>query len=366
MGSGSGPVIERLEVGAYEVPTETPESDGTLEWSSTTAVVVEAHGGGCTGTGYTYMHAAAARLITDVLAPVVRGRPALDVSAAWWAMVRAVRNIGRAGVAAGAISAVDTALWDLKARVLELPLVSLFGAVRAEVPVYGSGGFTSEPVELTVERLGAWVARGFGRVKMKVGRHPERDDARVRAVREAIGGGVELFVDANGAYDVARAAAWAERFAARDVVYLEEPVVSTDPEGLRRVRDFAPPGLAIAAGEYAYSIGDLRRLLEAGAVDVLQADATRCGGFTAMLGAGALCEAWTVPLSTHTAQTLHTHVACAIEPVVHVEYFFDHARVERLLFDGVPEPEGGVLRPDLSAHGMGIRLKRKDAADYAR
>jgi L-alanine-DL-glutamate epimerase-like enolase superfamily enzyme len=253
----------------------------------------------------------------------------------------------------------------LKARLLGLPLVRLLGAVRESVPVYGSGGFTSYSVGQLREQLGGWVAEGISRVKMKTGRDPGADLERVRAAREAIGPAAELFVDANGALTRKQALAFAEAFAELGVTWFEEPVSSDDLDGLRLLRDRAPAGMAIAAGEYGYDLFYFRRMLEAGAVDVLQADATRCGGITDFLRVGALCEAAPVPLSAHTAPSLHAHPCCALTPAVHVEYFHDHARIERMLFDGALQPVRGELHPDLSRPGLGLELKRTDAERFA-
>lgn len=356
--------IDRLDVSRFRIPTDRPESDGTLEWSSTTLVLVEAHGGGRTGLGYSYTDAAAAELVRDTLAEVVCGREAMDVPGVWAAMRHAVRNLGRQGLASAAISAVDTALWDLKARLLDLPLVALLGGVREEVPVYGSGGFTSYTDAELRTQLGGWVETGIPRVKMKVGRNPERDRERVQAAREAIGPDAELFVDANGAYSRKQALAFAEGFAESDVTWFEEPVSSDDLLGLRLIRDRAPAGMDVTAGEYGYDLFYFRRMLDAGAVDVLQADITRCGGVTEFLRVGALCAAWPLPLSGHTAPMLHAHVACALESMRHLEWFHDHIRIERMLFDGTLEPRNGALRPDRLRPGMGIELKRADAARY--
>ena len=359
-----GVPIEALRVRAYRVPTEEEESDGSHTWTSTTAVVVEATGGGHTGLGWSYTHAAAARLVDEALAPVVAGTDALDVPAAHLAMRRALRNVGTPGVGAAALSAVDTALWDLKARLFEVSLAGLFGQVRAACPVYGSGGFTSYGEERLRAQLGGWVEQGIERVKMKVGREPSRDPERVRAARDAIGPRAGLFVDANGACTRKQALALAERFAEHDVSWFEEPVSSDDREGMRLLRDRAPAGMDIAAGEYGWEVFHFRDLLSAGAVDVLQADATRCGGFTGFLQAAALSAAHGVPLSAHTAPALHVHVGCAAPSVIHLEYFHDHVRLESLLFDGVPGPAGGALRPDGAAVGMGLTLKERTAQPY--
>ena len=352
-------------VSVYVVPTDRPESDGTLEWTSTTIVVVEMTAGRVSGLGYTYAHKATAVLIADMLLPMMRGRDAMDVTGSWIAMTRAIRNQGRPGIASMAIAAVDAALWDLKARLLSVPLVTLLGAARDAVPIYGSGGFTSYSVEQLQRQLAGWVERGIRRVKMKVGRTPADDDARVRAAREAVGPDIELFVDANGAFDRKHALNHAEAFAAAGVTWFEEPVSSDDLEGLRLLRDRAPAGMEIAAGEYGYDLYYFRRMIEAAAVDVLQADATRCAGITGFLQVGALCDAHNLPLSSHTASALHLHPCCAIGRVRHMEQFHDHERIERLLFDGVPEPVDGLMRPDLSRPGLGLEFKRADATQYA-
>jgi L-alanine-DL-glutamate epimerase-like enolase superfamily enzyme len=357
--------VERLDVAAYTIPTERPESDGTLEWDSTTMVAVEAHAGGRTGLGYTYADVAAAKLIESKLAGVVEGRDALAVPAAWEAMVEAIRNLGRPGICSMAIAAVDTALWDLKARLLEVPLVTLLGAAHGRVPIYGSGGFTSYSPEELRAQLAGWVERGIPRVKMKLGREPGKDARRAGAAREAIGAAAELFVDANGAYSRKQALELAEAFAEHDVSWFEEPVSSDDLEGLRMIRDRAPAGMQIAAGEYGYDLPYFERMLEAGAVDVLQADVTRCAGITELLRVAALCRARSLPLSGHTAPALHVHPLCAVQQVAHLEYFHDHVRIEGMLLEGVPEPDAGALRPDLSRPGHGLELRHADAERFA-
>jgi L-alanine-DL-glutamate epimerase-like enolase superfamily enzyme len=357
--------ITEARVSAYTIPTDAPESDGTLEWRSTTIVIVEVRAAEASGVGYSYGHKAIATLIADTLLPLVSGRSAMDVAGNWVAMCRAVRNSGRSGLSAMAIAAVDSALWDLKARLLEVPVATLLGAVRDTVPVYGSGGFTSYSIDQLQRQLAGWVDRGIRMVKMKIGRDAPADVSRVRSAREAIGPAAALFVDANGAYDAEQAVRQAEQFAAFDVSWFEEPVSSDDANGLRLVRQRKPAGMDIAAGEYGYTAYDFRRLLETGAVDVVQADATRCGGITGFLQAAALCDTFNMPMSAHTAPALHTHVCCAVPRVRHIEYFHDHQRIERLLFDGVPEPVDGSLRPDLSRPGFGFELKRADAQQYA-
>jgi L-alanine-DL-glutamate epimerase-like enolase superfamily enzyme len=357
--------IEGLETSIYRIPTDHPESDGTLEWNSTTLVLVRVRAGGEAGLGYTYADAATASLIHDGLADVISGRDATAIPECWREMVKSIRNLGRPGIASMAISAVDSALWDLKARLLGVPLIGLLGAARESVTIYGSGGFTSYSVKQLEEQLANWVAQGITRVKMKVGRDPEADPGRARAARAAIGQNTELFVDGNGAYSRKQALHLAKAFAGTGVNWFEEPVSSDDLAGLRLIRDRAPAGMEIAAGEYGYDAGYFRRMMESEAVDVLQADATRCGGITGFLQVASLCEAFHLPLSAHTAPALHSHICCATLPVRHLEYFHDHVRIERMLFDGVPEVVHGALRPDLSRPGLGLELKTADARRFA-
>ena len=355
------PEIDRLDVSAYTVPTDAPESDGTFEWDATTIVVVRAHADGASGLGYTYGPAAVRDLIDGLLAGVVEGSDALAPQQAWVAMRRALRNAGQAGMGAMALSAVDIALHDLRARLLDLSLARALGSFRDAVPIYGSGGFTSYSIERLGEQLGGWALEGIPRVKMKVGRDPSSDVARVTAARAAIGDHVDLMVDANGAYDAATACAWARRYAAAGVTWFEEPVSSDDLPGLRRVRDACTDGLAVAAGEYSWSVLDTRRLLEAGAVDVAQADVTRCGGLTALVQIDAVCAAHDVALSLHCAPAVSAYAGCALERVLHLEYFHDHVRLEGLLFDGTLEPADGQLRSDPSASGHGLEVRLADA-----
>jgi L-alanine-DL-glutamate epimerase-like enolase superfamily enzyme len=357
--------IERLEVSAYTVPTDRPESDGTAQWNATTLILVQAHGGEETGLGYTYGDLASGTVIRSVLADVAQSRDAMSVTSTWDAMARVCRNLGRPGVASMAIAAVDTALWDLKARLLGLPLATLLDAARAEVPIYGSGGFTSYSDEQLASQLGGWAELGIPRVKMKVGRSPDRDVERVRVARQAIGPDTELFVDANGALSRKQALWFAEQIADEDVRWFEEPVSSDDLEGLRLLRDRVPAGMEIAAGEYGYMLPYFEQMLVAGAVDCLQADATRCEGITGFLRVAALCQARSLELSAHCGPSIHAHPCCAIGPLRHLEYFHDHARVEALLFDGTLEPTDGLLRPDFTRPGNGLELKQADAARYA-
>lgn len=355
--------VERLHARAYRVPTEAPEGDGTLSWAATTLVVVEVSGGGEVGIGWSYGSEGAVAVATSTLRDVVVGSDACAVRAANRAMVDRVRNLGAGGVAAQAIAAVDIAMWDLKGHLLDQPVAVLLDSAHRAVPVYGSGGFVTDDRVRLQQQLGGWARDGLRAVKMKVGTPGNRD--RLMWAREAIGPDVALMIDANGAFQPKTALAFASAAAEHGVVWFEEPVSSDDLHGLRLVREQGPPGMEIAAGEYGWRPVQLRRMLEAGAVDVLQIDATRYHGFTGFLSAAAVAEAYGVPLSTHTAPALHATVGCAVPGLRHVEWFFDHARIESMLFDGAPVPADGGIGPHWDRPGLGMALKWPDAERYA-
>ncbi len=359
----ANPPIDRVTAAAYEIPTDAPEADGTLSWTKTTLVVAEISCGRLSGVGYTYSDASIVRLIGAKLASALCGMSALAIPAAHQAMLREIRNLGRPGLVATAISAVDAALWDLKGKLLGQPVAALLGPARDTVAVYGSGGFTSYSLERLQEQLGSWADAGLRWVKMKVGSNPAEDPERVKAVR-AVVGDCEIFVDANGAYERKQALEIARRFADLGVAYFEEPVSSDDLAGLRLLRDRGPAGMRIAAGEYGYDPFYFRRMLEAEAVDVLQADATRCLGITGFMKADALCDARSLPLSAHCAPSLHRHPALAAQRLWNIEWFHDHVRIEQMLFDGAPRLEQGSITADWSRPGLGIELKRSDAEKF--
>jgi L-alanine-DL-glutamate epimerase-like enolase superfamily enzyme len=358
--------IQRLRAASYVIPTDRPEADGTLAWDSTTMVVVHADAAGQVGTGWTYSTAAAAQVVTEVLAKVVTGRSALDVPGGNEAMFRAVRNFGGRGIASAAISAVDIALWDLKARLLGTSVTALLGGARP-VPVYGSGGFTTYDSRQLTEQLSGWVDdQQIPRVKIKIGesrgQREDRDLSRIAQARQVIGREAELFVDANGGYTATQAARVADRMAAYDVTWFEEPVSSDDLAGLAELRKRLD--LDVAAGEYSWCLADSAALLRAAAVDCLQIDVTRCGGITGFTAAAELAAAHGLQVSGHCGPNLHARAAAGAANLRHVEYFHDHQRIEQLLFDGALDPDGGTMNPDPGEAGLGLELRAKDAERY--
>jgi L-alanine-DL-glutamate epimerase-like enolase superfamily enzyme len=365
----TGPAVTAVEAAVYVIPTDAPEADGTLTWDKTTMVLVTVHAGGEQGMGWSYTAAAAQTVITEALADIVVGRSAFDIPGTAEAMARQVRNIGRPGVAAMAISAVDIALWDLKARLLGQSLTSLLGRAREDVPVYGSGGFTSYDDTRTRQQLSEWAEKeNIPRVKIKIGESwgedVRRDLARAELAREVIGPGTELYVDANGGYSVGQAVRVADELSTIGVSWFEEPVSSQDLAGLATIREQVRPD--VAAGEYSWSLADSARLIDAGAVDCLQLDVTRCGGISEFLRGAALAAAHNLQVSGHCAPNLHAHVGAAVPNLRHVEYFHDHQRIERLFFDGTLDPSGGAMRPDPDRRGHGLALRAADADQYRR
>ncbi len=357
-------LINDLKVSVYTVPTDAPEADGTIEWNSTTMVLVEIEGGNKKGIGYTYAHAAAAIVIENTLKELVVGKDVFQLPAITSSMIRATRNNGTCGIATMAVSAVDNALWDLKAKILDIPLASLLGMVKNEMLLYGSGGFTTYTDKQLSEQFVAWADKGIKYMKMKIGTHPEKDVARVKAARKAIGENIELYVDANGAYTVKQSFEMAKQFDEYNVTWFEEPVTSDNLRGLSFIREHAPAAMNIAAGEYGYNLPYFEAMLQANAVDILQGDATRCCGISGFIKAGNLCEAYQLPYSSHCAPAMHLHAALSLPNFYIAEYFHDHERIEKMFFDGNPVVTNGILQPDMSKPGNGLTLKAADTEKY--
>jgi L-alanine-DL-glutamate epimerase-like enolase superfamily enzyme len=359
------PAVERVDVSTYTIPTDAPEGDGTLLWDSTTVVVVQVRVGATVGTGWTYGPPAVGAVVASELAPLVVSTDPMDLGGTVAHLHRQARNMTTSGVVGYAISAVDVALWDLKARLLDLPLHHLLGAVRRSVPVYGSGGFVTYDEGQLRDQLSGWVAaQRIPRVKIKIGQdwgtRTDRDLARIGAARSVIGPDVELYVDANGAYTAKQAIRLMADAAEANVTWLEEPVSSQDLAGLREVRRAVTAD--VAAGEYVPDVYEARRLCAAGAVDCLQLDASRCGGITEFLRGAAVAASYGLDVSAHCGPHLHAAVCAAVPNARHIEWFHDHVRIESMLFDGTLDPAGGTIAPRDDRAGHGLQLR----ADHAR
>jgi L-alanine-DL-glutamate epimerase-like enolase superfamily enzyme len=357
--------INHVEAAVYTVDTPEPEADGTLQWASTTAVVVHVHSGAHRGVGWTYSSPAAATLIRGELADMLTGRDALDVHGAFAAMQRGTRNLGTKGLVMQAISAVDIALWDLKARLLDCSLTAVLGQLRQSVPIYGSGGFTTLDDDQLAEQVDGWRDAGCTAMKIKIGQSwgadVDRDVERVRQLRDLAGGDVDLMVDANGGYTTGQAWRVGAELDDLGVVWFEEPVSSDDVDGLGLLRGALR--CDVAAGEYASDVYDARRLTPV--VDCLQLDVTRCGGYTGWLAGAAVAASHNLQVSGHCAPSLHAPVAASVPNLRHVEYFVDHVRLEPKLFDGIPRPHCGALAPNQGCVGHGMSLAA-DAERYRR
>ncbi len=354
------------KITVYQVPTgqQPHESDGTATWDHTGVVVVELSAGGKSGIGFSYTDPAASAIAKDLVSKDVIGKSAFDIPHIHSALDIRTRNTGRPGLVSTAISAIDICLWDLKAKLLGVSTIQLLGQMRTSIAAYGSGGFTSYSEAQLIQQMTCWAAEGLRSVKMKIGRHPEQDVPRAAAVVKALAGRAQLYVDANGAYTRKQALYKAEQFGDLGVVWFEEPVSSDDRLGLHLLVERAPAVMDIAAGEYSYTLDDARLLIEAQAVDVMQADVTRCGGVTNFLKIADVCESYHLPLSAHTSPSIHATLCCAAVPAVNVEYFFDHVRIEQMFFDGAVQAKDGNLQPDQSQPGFGLRLKQADTDRY--
>jgi len=357
--------ITEFDVRAYRIPTETPESDGTLNWQSTTLILVTLSSGTETGLGYTYGNKGLRDFIGDLIKKGAVDEDAFQIEKIWGKLVRLIRNEGRTGEGSMAIAAIDNALWDLKAKLLNVPLGYLLGLSREKVEAYGSGGFTNYSMPQLENQIAAWREAGFKKVKIKIGAPPEVEFERLTHVRRWCGDGMKLFVDANEAYDLMTAREIADILKELNIGWFEQPIFAQDIEGMHDLKMQFPSGIYLTTGEYVYNVDDARRFLAGDAADVLQLDITRCEGLTGFLKCAHLCEAYNIPVSSHCAPALHVSPACSVAGLRHVEYFFDHARIEKRLFDGVPEPKAGWLTPDLGRNGHGLEFKFEDAERYA-
>jgi L-alanine-DL-glutamate epimerase-like enolase superfamily enzyme len=356
--------VKKVNTSAYKVATDAPEADGTLRWDSTTLVLVEVEAADKKGIGYTYANESAAFLIERKLKDLVLQKNALDIQGINSFLTQQIRNSGTCGITMMAISAIDNALWDLKSKIFHVPLCKLIGQVKDAMLIYGSGGFTSYNKKQLQQQFTHWAEKSIQYMKMKVGTQPDTDVQRVKDAREILSDDVQLMIDANGAYTAKQALQKAAEVVQYNVTWFEEPVSSDNLEGLHFIREHAPEQMNIAAGEYGYNLPYFEIMLHAESVDVLQADATRCGGITGFLKAGVLAEAYQLPFSSHCAPALHLHAAVCLPSFFISEYFHDHVRIEEMLFDGVSPPENGVLKPDLSRPGLGIEFKHRDAEKF--
>ena len=308
----------RVEPFILHVPvTGSGIADSTFQVTHWGAPGVIVHtDAGIRGYGYTGTngHTATDRLIRDAIGecfgPLLEGEDPREVRALWKKLSSfpAIRWVGRAGVTQMALAAVDIALWDLKAKAADMPLWKLLGGSGTKrVEAYNTdGGWLNCSKQQLVDSARSLLDQGFGGVKLKVGSPDPYDDLeRIAAVREAIGPRASLMVDANGAWDLARAVKFGRRFSDYDVDWFEEPLGFDDVAGHARLaRAIATP---IALGEQLYSASEFRTFLEAGAVHYVQPDATRLGGITPWWQVADLAAAFHVPVTAHISDMMQVH-----------------------------------------------------------
>ena len=315
---------------------------------------------GIEGFGVTYHEVggeATKMLIEKNIAPRIIGKDPFETEVIWADMFQYLRGVGRKGLMFCALSAVDIALWDLKGKILDIPLYRLWGGNQKKVPVYGSGGWTSYTDDELVAEMKDIVSRGYKMIKFKVGynggQSPSRDVERVRKVREAVGPDIGIMLDANNCWDAATGARFANRVKDYDIMFLEEPVFADDIPGLSRFKQSTD--LPLASGEHEYTKYGARDLIMHNAADIVQLDGTRAGGFTEMLKIAALTQAWNLKFAPHAMENIHIHLVSACPNALFLERLLLFEEITRNVYDGAPEPVDGYMTiPD--EPGLGLKL----------
>jgi len=365
--------IKKIDVHLVSTPISAGYTDATrkVEMIGYTVVRITTDQG-LEGIGVTYHEVggeATRELILRNMAPKLIDRDPLETEAIWQEIFHYLRGVGRKGLMYGALSAVDTALWDLKGKIVGLPLYKLLGGNRTSIPVYASGGWTSFSDEQLVDEMKSMVARGYRMVKFKVGveggSNIRRDVERVRKVREAVGPDIGLLVDANNCFDAATAVQLANRIREYDIVLFEEPVFADDIPGLARFK--RGTDIPLGTGEHEYTKFGVRDLLMHDAVDVVQVDVARVGGYTELLKAAALAQAWNVKLAPHAMENIHLNLAGAVPNFLFLERLIMFEDITARTFKNAPVPVNGFMEiPALPGLGLELDMDFIREADEAR
>jgi len=295
-------------------------------------------------------------------------RPAgesLETEVIWQEFVQYMRGIGRKGLMFGALSAIDIADWDLKGKIVDLPLYRLLGGSASEVPVYASGGWTSYNDDELVEAATTMVKKGYSMIKFKVGveggSNLRRDVRRVAAVREAVGKEIGIMLDANNCWDAATGVQFANRVRDLDIMWLEEPVPADDFVGLAKYK--RGTDIPLATGEHEYTKFGVRDLLINDAADIVQVDGARGGGYTEMLKIAAMTQAWNVKFAPHAMENIQAHIVSACPNAVVLERLVMFEQLTADVFKNVPTPVNGMMPiPDLP--GLGLELDLDFIAEH--
>jgi L-alanine-DL-glutamate epimerase-like enolase superfamily enzyme len=356
--------IARLESALYRIPLPVALSDSThgtmTHFELITARVFDA--AGAEGMGYTYTvgcnGAAIHSQIQRDLAPVLIGQAADRIESLWQQMWWRLHYGGRGGSASFAISAVDIALWDLKARKQGEPLWRVLGGNDALVPCYAGGIDLQFPLERLLKQTEDNLARGFRAIKMKVGRPKLSDDlARVRAMRGMRGEDFPLMVDANMRWGVDEAVRAARGLQQSNVYWLEEPTIPDDVEGHARI--VREGGVPVAAGENLHSLWEFTAYIRAQAVTFPEPDVTNCGGVTSFMKIAHLAEAFNLPVTSHGAHDITVHCLAAVP---NRSYLEAHGfGLDRFLTHTLEIRDGFAVAPDRPGHGVALDWKGLDA-----
>jgi L-alanine-DL-glutamate epimerase-like enolase superfamily enzyme len=361
--------IEKVELRMVDLPPKVKRTDAIQSFvSQETPIVVVTDSDGATGIGYSYTigtgGSSVMRLLADHLAPRLIGRDADRIEAIWRELEYATHATTIGAITALALAAIDTALWDLRAKRQRLPLWILAGGAKDRCPLYTTeGGWLHiEPQALVDDALEA-RARGFRGSKIKVGRpHVSEDFARLAAVRKALGDGYEIMTDANQGFLLDEAIRRADRLRDLDLAWIEEPLPADDLDGhVRLSRSTATP---IAVGESMYSIRHFREYMAKGACSIVQVDVARIGGITPWLKVAHAAEAFDIPVCPHFLMELHVSLTCAVPNGKYVEYI---PQLDDLTTEGMAVEDGMAVAP--SAPGIGIAwdweaVKRRSVAEF--
>jgi L-alanine-DL-glutamate epimerase-like enolase superfamily enzyme len=355
-------MIERVETQYYRLPLEDFGDAGHGSIDSEELVVTRIHADGLVGHGYSYTIGRGGRavqtLIDTDLAPFLLGQDAENVEALWGLMWQRMLYVGRGGLVSFAIAALDIALWDLRGLRTGRPLYALLGGASRPIPAYGSGVDLPKPPSDLLRQVEGFLARGLPGVKVKVGRSPEEDVARVAAVRQLIGEKVDLMVDANMAWSVEEAERRGERLREYDLLWLEEPLVPEDVAGHRRLREQL--GVPIAVGESLHSPAEFNAYVAGQAVDVVQIDPVTNGGITASAKVLALADAAGLKTSSHYCDELSAHLLCASRNPLYLE---KHAFALDPYLETPQEVVNGHVRP-AEVPGTGLRFSEDALRAY--
>jgi L-alanine-DL-glutamate epimerase-like enolase superfamily enzyme len=363
--------ISSVEVHLVSEPVAGGFGDATRKVESIGFLIVRVRtDSGLEGIGITYNEVggeATQDVIELNMAPRLLGRDPFETEIIYADFVQYMRGVGRKGLTFCALSAIDIALWDLKGKIFDVPLYRLLGGNRTRVPVYASGGWTTYSDEELVAEAMRMVKQGYDKIKLKVGvdggMNPQRDVARIAKVRDAIGPKTTLILDANNCWTAATAARFANRIKDYDILFLEEPVFADDIPGLAQFK--RSTDLPLGTGEHEYTKFGARDLILANAVDVLQLDGARAGGYTEMLKVAAIAQAWNIPIAPHAMENIHLHLAAAVPNAWFVERLLLFEELTSHTFVNAPVPKDGYMEvPDLP--GMGLTLNMDYIRDQAK